>query len=317
MFDFNLQKQIHDQLLIQVRFEVKSGTITTLIGKSGAGKSSILNLISGIISLDQGWVRSSHEDFTKIPVHLRNFGYIQQQSYLFKHLTLMENLTYSGYQEGLESYLDIFELGPHLQKRVDQLSGGEAQRVSIVRTLMSQPQLLLIDEGLSALDSKLRSKLKNYLKQLDLPIVFITHDLDEAYELSDHILVIEDGKIVEQGSCKAIFHHCQKIQTANLIGIENIYHSASVKKAAFFEYLSKSQWIGIKGNQISLEKEGVPATVQSMTGRLDEVVLELNVRGLDEPLIAVLSWREYEPWQGKPTVYIKINHIIYLEDSQS
>ena len=315
MFEFNLQKQIHDHLLIKVLFKANPGTITTLIGQSGAGKSSILNLITGILPLDQGWVRTPDQDYTTMPVHLRNFGYIQQQSYLFKHLTLMENLTYSGYQDGLDSYLDIFELRPHLQKPVDQLSGGEAQRVSIVRTLMGQPQLLLIDEGFSALDPKLRSKLKNYLKQLDVPIIFVTHDLDEAYELSDQILVIEEGKVVEQGTCEAIFHHCQKIQTARLIGVENIY-PASIKKAAIFEYQGECQWIGIKGTQISLEKQGQPALVQTVTRRLDDVVLVLTIQELEQPLVSVLSWREYEPWQGNQRVYIKINRMLYLEDSR-
>lgn len=313
MFEFNLQKQLQDNFFINVKFQVERGEITTLIGKSGAGKSSVLNLISGLVPLDKGFIRNNTTDYIHTPIHLRGFGYIQQQSYLFKHLTIYENITYSGKKQGVEEYLELFDLTPHLHKPVDKLSGGEAQRVSIVRTLMSKPKLLLIDEGFNAIDFQLRYKLISYLKKLDdLPIIYVTHDLAEAYELSDKIIVINEGKVIEKGDCEKIFYNCSKIKTAKLLGVENIYPADSFKE--FFECPKNCCWVGIKGNQVYLEKEGYKATVKSIFYSLNHVTLNLKLQGLNQLMVAVLSRREYKPWEGKSIVYININHILFLEE---
>ena len=201
MFNFHIKKQLSKTFFLDVNFQANSGEITTLIGKSGAGKTSILDAIAGLIPLDAGWIKTDQKDYTQLPVHLRQFGYVKQNSVLFPHLTILENMTYSSKKvdKKLEAYLDVFELSPHLYKRSAELSGGEAKRVAIVRTLMSEPQLLLLDEAFSALDPALRHKIRSYLKeQLQIPIILVTHDLAEAQEMSDYILAIDEGKIVEQ-----------------------------------------------------------------------------------------------------------------------
>lgn len=322
MFQFKLQRQINPKILINVEFQAESGKITTLLGKSGAGKSSILNLIAGLISLDCGFIKSLQKDYTNIPVHKRQFGYVQQQSHLFPHLNVLKNITYSGDNSDLEKYIEIFELIPHLTKMPQQLSGGEAQRVALVRTLMSKPQLLLLDEAFSALDIRLRHKLQSYLKTLKIPIIFITHDLMEAYELSDQILVIENGNLIEKGNKTDIFHHCRKLRTAQIIGIENIYPAYSCENSVWIENFESQKlkpdlnfkYVGIKGNEISFAKNGYLADLKSVTCRLNDVMLELEVIGLSKPLIATLSWREYEQLKNQKQLHFNINELIYLED---
>ncbi len=329
MLECKIKKQINNQFFIDVDFYGKAGEITTLIGKSGAGKSTILNIITGLISLDDGSVHLQNKNYANIPVHLRQFGYIQQQSCLFPHLTVQENLIYSCQkvnQHQLEKYVEIFELEPHLEKRVHQISGGEAQRVSIVRTLMSQPKLLLLDEAFSALDTKLRAKLRGQMnllkKELGIPIIFVTHDLVEAYEISDQMIVIDQGRLIEQGTPQEIFQRCRKPQTAALIGIQNIYSARADIDGVWIEnyhYPEKSsslqfQSVAIKASQIFLEKEGGDAIVQRVIPRLDDVVLELAVQGLSRPLIMTLSWREYHQWEvaEKKKVRFQINEFIYM-----
>lgn len=211
MFEFNIKKQRSETFSIDVNFQVNIGQMTTLIGKSGAGKSSILDAISGLIPLDEGWIKVNGKDYTHMPVHLRQFGYVKQNSLLFPHLTVLENMTYNQKQtvEKLEEYIDVFELRPHLHKCIQALSGGEAKRVSIVRTLMSSPQLLLLDEAFGSLDLVLRLKIRTYLKkQLKIPVIVVTHDVAEAVNMSDQILLIDQGKIVP--------HHIKQTQTPNL-----------------------------------------------------------------------------------------------------
>ena len=324
MFEFNLCKRVNSDFIIDVSFKVDAEKISAIIGRSGAGKSTILNLISGVISLDSGFIKKDGVDldFNTVLVHERQFGYIQQQSLLFEHLSVLENLIYNNKvgEVLLSKYIKMFELEPHLHKKAGKLSGGEAQRVSIVRTLMTKPQLLLFDEAFSALDKKLRLKLRNDLKQLktelNIPIIFITHDLNEAYELGDEIIVIEKGKIIEMGSSRQLFEQCKYVATAKLMGIANIFTSEQIKSELFeTRELSNSEAIAIKATQISLEATGVEAKIGDIKLQLDVVVIELRLDNLTKPLIMNISHLEYHKQEiivGQ-VVYIKIHQVIYLE----
>ena len=198
MFEFKLKKIINQALAIDVNFKANAGEITVLIGKSGAGKSTILDIIAGLAMLDAGFIKNEVADYTKMPTHLRKFGYVKQQSLLFPHLSVYENIMYGQKEDQLTfaKYVEVFELTAKLSQKVEELSGGEARRVAIVRTLMSKPQLLLLDEVFSSLDPFLRTKVRNFLKtQLRIPVIMVTHDMHEASEMADQLIKIEAGKI--------------------------------------------------------------------------------------------------------------------------
>jgi|GEM_PF-78767 len=281
MFEFKLRKRINEKIQIEAEFEAKTGEITTIIGKSGAGKSSILNLIAGLINIDTGFVRCAEKDYTATPVHKRRFGYVQQQSYLFPHLNVLENLVYSGDNSDLEKYIEIFELGAHLTKMPKQLSGGESQRVALVRTLMSKPQLLLIDEAFSALDLKLRYKLQAYLKTLTIPTVLITHDLAEAYELSDQVIVIENGKIIAKGNKEIISNYYDKLEIYPLT--ENM--SEKIK-------LSTAVLVGGKSRRMNGENKSF--IVFKNQTFLNRILAEIN--SFDETFISVKDEENYKDY---------------------
>lgn len=190
--------------------------ITALFGPSGAGKSSCLRAIAGLERDAVGrvsfgstvWQDSLHRVF--LPTHRRRIGYVFQEPSLFTHRTVAGNLDFGFRRAGRPAHLDReglidrFGLRALLERRVDTLSGGERQRVSMVRALLSDPALLLFDEPLSALDGTARTDLLGCLESLhamlQVPMVYVSHNVDEVARLADHLVLMEDGHVVAQGA---------------------------------------------------------------------------------------------------------------------
>lgn len=209
-FHFQLQCQIPDQ------------GITAIFGRSGAGKTSLINMIAGIEQPDKGRIEIHNQLFLdsakniNIPVHQRQIAYVFQQSRLFPHYRVLGNLKY-GYNKQADPKSELFQQVvnlldiEHLLKRYPvDLSGGEAQRVAIGRALLSRPSLLIMDEPLASLDIPRKRELLHYLtrlnKSLKLPILYVTHSLDEVLSLADHILLLENGKLVQQGDVETVWN---------------------------------------------------------------------------------------------------------------
>ena len=186
-----------------------------IVGASGSGKSTFLKNIAGLLKPLQGFIHFQqkilfdHQQKLNIPVHQRKIALIFQQALLFPHLNVMQNLKYAeqlniknkGQQKFLfEDIVELLELKPLLRHRAHQLSGGQAQRVSIGRALLSSPDLLLLDEPLNGLDQKLKNQILPFLKivihQTDLPMIYVTHHVDEVAYLQAQMLHFEKGKIV-------------------------------------------------------------------------------------------------------------------------
>jgi molybdate transport system ATP-binding protein len=207
----------------KLRAELDAPTpgILALFGRSGCGKTTLINIISGLLQPDEGRVELDDVVLTdtreriRVPVERRRIGYVFQDARLFPHLGVLANLRY-GFRRappasrsiGLEEVLALLGLEPLLQRRPYQLSGGERQRVALGRALLSQPRLLLLDEPLAALDAARREEVLPYLErlrdQLSIPMVFVSHQLDEVLRLATHVALMEAGEIVASGTLSDI-----------------------------------------------------------------------------------------------------------------
>ncbi|RZZ83489.1 MULTISPECIES: molybdenum ABC transporter ATP-binding protein [Pseudoxanthomonas] len=205
MLDADLQLQ-RGQFTRHVRIH-SDARLLALAGPSGAGKTSVLNAIAGLlrpvagrIAVD-GTVLFDSARGIDVPVHRRRIGYVFQDARLFPHLDVRGNLRYgthgrsAGARFGFEAVVELLGIGPLLQRRPRNLSGGEAQRVAIGRALLSQPALLLLDEPLSALDPARRGELIPYLRgvrtELQLPMLYVSHQPDEVQQLADAVHVLD------------------------------------------------------------------------------------------------------------------------------
>jgi molybdate transport system ATP-binding protein len=207
------------ELALDVDLALPPRGITALFGPSGAGKTSCLRAIAGLERGSQGrvsfgnavWQDSIHRVF--VPPHRRRLGYVFQEPSLFAHRSVGGNLDY-GFRRSRrpahidrEGLIDRFGVRPLLGRRSGTLSGGERQRVSMVRALLSDPALLLFDEPLSALDAAARSELLGYLEQLhaslEVPMIYVSHNIDEVARLADHLVLLDAGHVVAQGALEA------------------------------------------------------------------------------------------------------------------
>ncbi|MDJ0270318.1 MAG: ABC transporter ATP-binding protein [Aigarchaeota archaeon] len=205
----NVVKQVGRFRLGPVSLEVGDETLVVL-GVNGAGKTTLLNLIAGILEPDDGEIILNGQLLNGEPIERRGVGYIFQRPYLFPHMSVKENIEY-GLRRGEENNIEKFHyvvslLGIEniLNRDVRGLSGGEAQKVALARTLVSTPKILLLDEPLVHLDAvarrELLHELKHVLKVLKIPKIYVTHEAREARVVADRIAVLDSGKVVEEGS---------------------------------------------------------------------------------------------------------------------
>lgn len=192
-------------LALDVTFEAAPG-VTVLFGPSGAGKTSVINAVAGLLTPDTGRIvlgdRVLFGAEVNMPVHDRNVGYVFQDARLFPHMSVRQNLTYGGDRD-FDRLVDLLGLAPLLQRRSVGLSGGEKQRVALGRALMRGPDVLLMDEPLAALDGPRKAELLPYLQGLGaeagVPILYVTHAMAEVAQLADQLVVLDKGRVARNG----------------------------------------------------------------------------------------------------------------------
>ncbi len=238
MLNISLQKT-WKEFGLDVSFEIPRGKVTALFGPSGAGKSSILRIISGLETADGGIILHGREvwfdDKQKIhlPPQQRSIGFVFQDFALFPHLTVERNVAF-GIKEKrrlneLKDLMSLVGLSGYESYYPAQLSGGQKQRVALIRALARRPDILLLDEPLSALDwetrRQLQEDLKRIIKQFHVTTLYVTHDVTEVYKLADYVVVLESGKVVKQGTPEEVFlgkKLSTRIQIAGkVVGIES------------------------------------------------------------------------------------------------
>lgn len=192
------------EFAIDVTFELGART-TALAGPSGAGKTTILELIAGLRRPQRGRIelhgRVVCDDGVFVPPRARRVGYVPQDDALFPHLSVRQNVLY-GAREGNDDVIAVLELGSLLDRSVKQLSGGERKRVSLARALLTRPEVLLLDEPLSGVDTALRDRVLEYLvrvrDEFAVPTVYVTHQMEEVQALCEQLVLLDRGRVVEQ-----------------------------------------------------------------------------------------------------------------------
>ena len=207
MLHIDVKKQL-GTLPLEAHLDIPSQGVTALFGLSGSGKSSLINLVSGLINPDEGVIALNDRELFNsaenvcVPINQRNIGYVFQDARLFPHYTVNGNLRYGMKNTSKDEFNYIVELLGigHLLKRYPiTLSGGEKQRVAIGRALLTDPEIILMDEPLSALDLPRKRELMNYLerlsKEINIPILYVTHSLDELLRLAERVVLLTNGKV--------------------------------------------------------------------------------------------------------------------------
>jgi sulfate transport system ATP-binding protein len=218
-----------------VNFEVEQGRLVALLGPSGSGKSTILRIIAGLEEPDEGAVYLTGLDATKLPTQKRNVGFVFQHYALFKHMTVRRNIAFGlevqkrpkeEIKDRVEELLRLVKLEGYGDRYPSQLSGGQRQRVALARALAPKPRVLLLDEPFGALDAKVRQNLAAWLRELHHEVqvtsIFVTHDQDEAIEISDQIVVLNRGKVEQIGRPEEIYDRPRTKFVASFIGNANV-----------------------------------------------------------------------------------------------
>ncbi|MCK1386868.1 ABC transporter ATP-binding protein [Bradyrhizobium sp. 21] len=222
-----------------VNLKIPAGTYCCLLGPSGCGKTSTLRMIAGHEAVSEGDIILGPQNVTDLEPAKRGTAMMFQSYALFPHLTVLDNVAFALKMRGIDrairhkragELLELVAMSPYAGRLPAQLSGGQQQRVALARALITEPQILLLDEPLSALDPFLRVRMRGELKRLqrELGISFIqvTHGQEEAMALADHIVVMNQGKIEQQGSARDIFHHPSTEFVARFIGGHNVLSDA-------------------------------------------------------------------------------------------
>ena len=235
MFEIFFQKKLQSasgEMLLEVDCNIVEGDLITLYGKSGAGKTSTLRILAGLLAPEKGHIIADGHIWldTNKKINLRpqkrKIGFVFQDYALFPNMTVRENLLFALEKNGdkniIHELIDIVELKELQDRKPDTLSGGQKQRVALARALVQRPKLLMLDEPLSALDQEMRVKLQVYIlkvhREFGLTTILISHDISEVMRMSDKVIVLENGKIIKQGNVTDVFSQKKKGGTITLNG---------------------------------------------------------------------------------------------------
>ena len=238
----NLRKTFGDFVALDnVSLDVPGGELVALLGPSGSGKTTLLRIIAGLEPADQGTIRFQGEDATGQPVRERQVGFVFQHYALFRHMSVFENIAFglrvrprrvrpseAEIRATVMGLLRLVQLDVLAERRPSELSGGQRQRVALARALAVKPKVLLLDEPFGALDAKVRKELRRWLRRLHEEVhvtsVFVTHDQEEALEVSDRVVIMNQGRIEQNGTPEEVYERPATPFVYGFLGDVNLFH---------------------------------------------------------------------------------------------
>ena len=277
----NVSKQFGSfRAVDDVNLEIKSGSLVSLLGPSGSGKSTLLRVIAGLEPPDTGKIWLTGKDATNTSVQDRNIGFVFPHYALFKHLTLRQNVAFGldirktpklKVKARVEELLNLVQLGGLGDRYPSQISGGQRQRVALARALAVQPQVLLLDEPFGALDAKVRKDLRGWLRRLHdevhVTTVLVTHDQEEAMEVSDEIVVMNKGRVEQVGTPAQFYDNPATPFVMSFIGPVNVLpSSAQIFQSGGFD--SAHPEIFLRPHDVVVETKPNGATAPARVTRL-------------------------------------------------
>jgi sulfate transport system ATP-binding protein len=238
----NLRKSFGNFVALDnISLDVPGGELVALLGPSGSGKTTLLRIIAGLEPADWGTIHFHGEDATRQPVRERQVGFVFQHYALFRHMSVFENVAFGlrvrprrvrppegEIRDTVMGLLSLVQLDVLAQRRPSELSGGQRQRVALARALAVKPKVLLLDEPFGALDAKVRKELRRWLRRLHEEVhvtsVFVTHDQEEALEVSDRVVIMNQGRIEQSGTPEAVYDRPATQFVYGFLGDVNLFH---------------------------------------------------------------------------------------------
>jgi len=285
--------------LVDVSLDVPAGRFVTLLGPSGCGKTTLLRLVAGFEPPDAGTISISGRDVTSLPAHKRPVNTVFQHYALFPHRTVFGNVAFgleiggvarSEVEDRVVRALELVRMKDLGRRRTSEISGGQKQRVALARALVPEPDVLLLDEPMAALDLKLRKEmqveLKNLQERLQITFLFVTHDQDEALVMSDRIAVVNTGRIEQLDAPEELYEKPRTRFVADFLGVTNLFEGrvtgrrgghVVVRTPGGLELLAADDggwhegapvWLGLRSEKISL----VDRQANAYAGRIDDEV---------------------------------------------
>jgi sulfate transport system ATP-binding protein len=290
----NATKRFGDFVALdEVSIDVPDGSLTALLGPSGSGKSTLLRVIAGLEQPDSGKVVISGQDMTKVAVQNRNVGFCFQHYAAFKHMTVGKNVAFGldirkrpkqEINDRVHELLKLVQLDGLIDRYPSQLSGGQRQRMALARALAVEPKVLLLDEPFGALDARVRAELRQWLRRLHdevhVTTIFVTHDQEEAMDVAEQIVVMNNGAVEQAGEPTDLYDHPATEFVMSFVGTANRIDEKLVRP-----------------HDVQLAHVPSPGAVEAMIDRIVnlgfEVRLELTL-GDGQPLIAQLTRAQIE-----------------------